>query len=74
MNNKLEHLATYSTRMEAEEIEILLKNNGIECFLQFTETGDVLDGVGAGTGPTEIYVPPEQIKNAQEIANVENVK
>ena len=74
MNTKLEYLKTYSTRMEAEDIEVLLKNNGIECFLQFNETGDVLDGVGVGTGPTEIYVPPEQIKKAREIANIKNVK
>ncbi len=70
--NDLEYLAIYSTRMEAEGIEKLLENNGVKCFLQFSETGDVLEGVGVGTGPTEIYVAPEQLKKAREIAGLES--
>ena len=48
----LEYLSTYSTRMEAEGIKRLLEDNGIPCFLQFAETGDVMGGVGANNGPT----------------------
>jgi len=67
----LEYLSTYSTRMEAEGIKRLLEDNGVPCFLQFDETGDVLGGVGVNNGPTEIYVAPKHLKEAREIAGVE---
>ncbi len=74
MNDNLEYLSTYSTRMEAEGIKGLLENNGIKCFLQFDETGDALESVGLNDGPTKIYVAPGQLKKAQEIAGVQEEK
>jgi hypothetical protein len=68
----LEPLATYPTRMAAEGIKGLLENNGITCFLQFDETGDVMEGVGVDDGPTVIYVPKEYLEQARELANVKN--
>ncbi len=68
--DNLEYLSTYSTRMEAEGIKGLLENNGIKCFLQFDETGDVMEGVGVNSGPTAIYVAPGHLKKAREIAGV----
>ncbi len=69
----LEYLASYPMRMEAEGIKGLLENNGIPCFLQFDETGDVMEGVGADTGPTAIYVPKEHLAEARELANIKEV-
>lgn len=66
----LEVLATYPTRMAAEGIKGLLENNGIQCFLQFDETGDVMEGVGVNDGPTIIYVPKEHLSQAKELTNI----
>ena len=68
--DNLEYLETYSTRAEAEEIKTLLENSGVKCVLQFNEVGDVMEGVGADTGPTQIYVVPEHLEKAREIIGV----
>ena len=67
----LEPLATYPTRMIAEGIKGLLENNGIPCFLQFDETGDVMEGVGVDGGPTIIYVSKEHLDQAKSLANID---
>lgn len=69
--NDLTYLASYPTRMEAEGIKGLLENNGIPCFLQFEETGDVMAGVGVDSGPTAIYVPKHHLEEARKLAGVE---
>ena len=56
--------------MEAEEIKGLLENNGIKCLLQFDETGDAMESLGANTGPTSVYVAPGHLEKAREIAKV----
>lgn len=66
----LEPMATYSTRMMAESIKNILENNGIPCFLQFDETGDIMEGVGVDDGPTIVYVAKENLDQARELVNV----
>jgi hypothetical protein len=70
MDDNLEYLSAYSTRIEAEGIKGLLEDNGIKCLLQLDEIGDVLGSMGSETGPTKIYVEAGKLKKAREIANV----
>ncbi len=69
--NDLTYLASYPTRMEAEGIKGLLENNGVPCFLQFEETGDVMAGVGVDSGPTAVYVPKHHLEEAQKLIGKE---
>ena len=69
--DNLEYLATYSTRTEAEIVKGLLEENGIKCFLQFNAQGNALEGgFGMINGPTIIYVSPEQLEKARQLAGV----
>lgn len=74
MDDNLVYLATYPLHPEAETIKGLLEANGVKCFLQLNENGDVLLGGFAVTeGPTEIWVPSSDLEKARNILDAQPI-
>lgn len=71
---KLHHLITTGTR-EAEMIEALLNDNGIEVIVRHDETGDyTLLYMGYTAFNIELYVAEKDYKQAKELLKVLNIE